>query len=176
MRVYNHRQLMVISSLICALFCWAFVRLLPAERGVEPPSFERPGFVYEVRGAVAEPGFYGFKERRTLAQLLQAGGGQPVENGGTRPIPNGSRVTVGPLLRIEPMGARERLAFFLPLTFNSASAEDLERIPGIGKKTASRLLAFRETRNRIRDLRELLQVKGIGEKRLQALAPYLSIE
>ena len=68
------------------------------------------------------------------------------------------------------------MAFFLPLPVNTATAEDLERIPGIGQQTAQRLLAFRNTRNGIRDLRELLQVKGIGDKRLQSLSPYLSIE
>lgn len=61
----------------------------------------------------------------------------------------------------------------LRVDLNTASAADLERLPRIGPKTAARILAYREANGPFRDVAELTRVRGIGEKTLAQLRPYL---
>lgn len=56
---------------------------------------------------------------------------------------------------------------------NRAGPEELASIPGIGPATALAIIAFRKERGGILELRDLLQVKGIGEKKLERIAPHL---
>lgn len=56
---------------------------------------------------------------------------------------------------------------------NRADAAALTRVKGIGAKTAQAIIEHRRAHGAYRNLRELLQVKGIGEKKLEKLAPYL---
>ena len=52
------------------------------------------------------------------------------------------------------------------LDLNTAPAEDLTRLPGIGEKRAEDIVAWREEHGPFQKVEELLRVPGIGEKRL----------
>ena len=62
-----------------------------------------------------------------------------------------------------------------PIDINTASAEELETLPGIGRVLARRIVAFREENGRFSRLEELMQVEGIGEKRMEELLEYIWI-
>ncbi len=62
------------------------------------------------------------------------------------------------------------------LELNRASAEELEGLPGIGPKTAERIVADRKKRGRFRTVKDLGRVKGIGPKTLARLSPHLVVE
>ncbi len=53
------------------------------------------------------------------------------------------------------------------LDFNRASWEELERLPGIGKVTATRILEYRETVGPFKDLEEVRNVKGISKSEFE---------
>jgi comEA protein len=57
---------------------------------------------------------------------------------------------------------------------NTASQQELEKIPGIGPELARRLIAYRQTKGQFRDLEDLKDVKGIGEKKAQLIKNYIS--
>ena len=59
---------------------------------------------------------------------------------------------------------------------NQASAEDLMRLPGIGKKRAEAILALRARLGRFKRPTDLLRVRGLGAKRLQRLLPHLVVD
>ncbi|MDB5104070.1 MAG: competence protein ComEA [Fibrobacteres bacterium] len=59
------------------------------------------------------------------------------------------------------------------VNLNRAEAVELTQVRGIGAKTADAIVRFRRSNGPFRDLRDLLKVKGIGEKKLEKLAPYL---
>lgn len=56
-----------------------------------------------------------------------------------------------------------------PLDMNTATAEELTELPGIGESLADRIIAYRETHGPFTSLEDLLNVSGIGEKKLAAL-------
>jgi comEA protein len=58
---------------------------------------------------------------------------------------------------------------------NTATAEELEKVPGIGPATAARIVEWRETQGRFERLEDLLNIRGIGTKTLETLRPYLKI-
>jgi competence ComEA-like helix-hairpin-helix protein len=55
------------------------------------------------------------------------------------------------------------------VALDRATAADLARVPGIGPKTAQAIVEYRAAHGPIRDLRDLLNVKGIGEKKLERI-------
>jgi competence ComEA-like helix-hairpin-helix protein len=56
-----------------------------------------------------------------------------------------------------------------PLDLNQATAEQLQELPGIGETLARRVVHRRETHGIFRSVDDLLEVKGIGRKRLEQL-------
>jgi competence protein ComEA len=51
-----------------------------------------------------------------------------------------------------------------PVNLNSASAIQLQTLPGIGASTAQRILDYRQKNGAFKKTEELMNVKGIGEK------------
>jgi len=62
------------------------------------------------------------------------------------------------------------------LDLNTASAEELELLPGIGPKKAEAVLAWRDTNGRFSRVEDLLEIKGIGERTLERLRPYVCVD
>lgn len=58
---------------------------------------------------------------------------------------------------------------------NTASVEELMTIPGIGEKTAQAIIAERETNGSYYFIQDLLAVKGIGQKKLEAFTDYFCL-
>jgi competence protein ComEA len=73
------------------------------------------------------------------------------------------------------MSGEQLLNLGLPLDLNTATAEDLEALPGIGPVMAQRLVQHRQTHGPFKDVEDLLAVSGIGEKKLARLKPYLVV-
>lgn len=59
---------------------------------------------------------------------------------------------------------------------NTARAEDLTIIPGIGPVTAERIVEFRESKGRFTSPESLLGVKGIGPATLEKMRGYIKTE
>ena len=60
-----------------------------------------------------------------------------------------------------------------PLDLDSASAADLDRLPGIGPVLAARIVEHRRVHGRFHHVDELLLVHGIGPRLLERLRPWL---
>lgn len=61
------------------------------------------------------------------------------------------------------------------LDLNRASAAELQRLPGIGEVLAKRVVEARTSRGSFSTIEELLEVKGIGEKKLERLRPLITV-
>ncbi len=58
------------------------------------------------------------------------------------------------------------------IDINTATKEELIRLPGIGEAMAERILSYREENGPFVSVEELSNVRGIGPKKLQRIAPY----
>ena len=59
---------------------------------------------------------------------------------------------------------------------NTAGASVLERLPGIGPKTAQAIVNYRKAHGPFTKAEDLKKVKRIGPKTLQKIAPYIVLE
>lgn len=62
------------------------------------------------------------------------------------------------------------------VNLNSASAERIETLPGVGPKLAQEIVRHREERGPFQKTEDLLRIKGIGLKKLKQIEPYITIE
>ena len=62
------------------------------------------------------------------------------------------------------------------ININTASAEEIEKLPGIGRKTAEAIVRFREESGPFRRVEHLMQIRGVSEKRFVEIRQFLKTE
>ena len=102
-----------------------------------------------------------------LAERLAALDRAPVPAPSARPGPD----TRAARPRVQP----ERSHDVAPLDLNLASQDDLERLPGIGRGLAARIVDSRARRGTFESVDDLRRVRGIGAATLTRLRPLLAI-
>jgi len=61
------------------------------------------------------------------------------------------------------------------LNLNAATLDQLETLPGIGRKVAERILEYRTKSGGFKKIEELMNVKGIGEKSFLKIKPLVTV-
>ena len=61
------------------------------------------------------------------------------------------------------------------ININTATAKELELIPGVGPVTAKSIVAYRKKNGKFKSTKDLLNIKGIGEKTLKKMKPQLEM-
>ena len=62
-----------------------------------------------------------------------------------------------------------------PIDLNTASAAELEQVPGIGPSTAEKIVQMRKSYGAFKSVDDLLALRGIGKKRLDKMRKYLTV-
>ena len=62
-----------------------------------------------------------------------------------------------------------------PININTATAEMLQLLPDIGPARAQAIIEYRAQIGQFKSLDDLLQVKGIGDKILEKITPYITL-
>ena len=62
-----------------------------------------------------------------------------------------------------------------PVNINTASAADLDALPGIGAKTAALIVEYRQKNGPFKKIEDLMNVRGVGEKNFLKLKPQITV-
>ena len=61
------------------------------------------------------------------------------------------------------------------VNINTASASELDALPGIGPKVAARIVEYRQKNGPFKKIEELMNVQGIGEKNFLKLKAQIAV-
>jgi competence protein ComEA len=157
------------------------------------------GFVVDVKGAVRRPGVYRVEPGARVLDAVERAGGLSgradrrgvnlaarVVDGGEVIVPRrGERVASGGAAGTTAAGGTAAAGGTtapggaatpgvpLQLDLNTATAQELEVLDGVGPATAAKIVAFREQNGGIGSIDELDEVSGIGEAKLAAIRAQL---
>jgi competence protein ComEA len=136
--------------------------------------------VVHVAGAVRRPGVYRLAAGKRVADAVKCAGG-PTRHGDVNainlaaPVQDGVQVIVpvrGAAAASTGAGAAGGAAApGAPVDLNTATEAELETLDGVGPATAAKILAYRQQHGGFRTVEDLLQVSGIGPKKLAAIKP-----
>jgi competence ComEA-like helix-hairpin-helix protein len=62
-----------------------------------------------------------------------------------------------------------------PVNLNTASAAELQQVPGIGPATAEKILQARKSYGKFKSVNDLQAISGIGPKKLDKMRKYLTV-
>jgi competence protein ComEA len=74
-----------------------------------------------------------------------------------------------------PARAGTTLAPGATVNINTASAAELDALPGIGAKTAALIVEYRQKNGPFKKIEELMNVRGVGEKNFLKLKPQITV-
>jgi competence ComEA-like helix-hairpin-helix protein len=124
-------------------------------------------------------GVYFVPSGTSLNQLLESAGTGKLSNNNLS-LKSGMKIIIDSAsgnqqIVVAKMPAADRLSVGLPIDINTATEEDLIMIKGIGQSTAQRILDLRNKLKRFDDINQLMQIKGIKEKKLAKIQKYLYV-
>src|SRR5579862_8336309 len=73
-------------------------------------------------------------------------------------------------------GEKKKIPPTKPIDINLATMEQLQQLPGVGPVIAQRILDYRKKSGPFRNVHELMAVRGISDKRLAKIKPYIFVK
>ena len=136
--------------------------------------------VVDIRGAVQAPGLRHLPPGSRVADAIDAAGGLESGHGYgavnlARPLVDGEQIVVGRTGPLSQGGAPSGVTSdpsapgVAPVDLNSATADQLETLDGIGPVLASDIIRWRTDNGPFSSVEDLLDVPGIGEATLAGL-------
>lgn len=151
--------------------------------------------VFQVAGCVKCPGVYSLNRGARVIDAIKAAGGAK-QNADTESINlaarivDGSRIyvpakgegatsganTTGPAMHSgSSAGRRTSSTSGVTVNINTAGLDELDLLPGVGPVTAQKIIDYRRQIGRFTSVDQLLDVKGIGPKKLEQMRPYVTL-
>lgn len=141
--------------------------------------------VAQVAGAVTTPGLVRVHDGDRIADAIAAAGGARPD-ADLDAVNLAARVADGERIVVPVRGAVSVASPFVaggagsstptgPVHLNSATAEELDALPGIGPSLAAAIIRAREEQGGFRSVQDLEQVRGIGAARMADLAPLVAL-
>src|ERR1700730_1115574 len=62
-----------------------------------------------------------------------------------------------------------------PVDLNAATIKELQELPGVGQVTAQRIIDMRQKSGHFKRVEDLLAVRGISPKKLDAMRPFVTV-
>ena len=167
------------TALFLSTQFWPAISVTEESSRKESSEEPKPDVVFvHVAGCVEKPGVYSFSTTALVVDAINRAGPRPdayldylnlaqrLRDGMKIYVPSREEVSSGTL---------ENWADNQKINLNTCSAADLVKIPGIGEKTAEKIIKLREKKGGFQSVDELLEVGGIGEKKLQEISEYVFV-
>jgi len=137
-----------------------------------PPAV-RPDLVVDVEGAVRRPGLVRLAQGSRVSDAVARAGGltRKASRSGVNlaaPVSDGEQVLVPEGGALASTGAAAAGSSG-PVSLSSATAEQLDTLPGIGPVTAQKIVDFRTQHGPFRSVEALDAIPGIGPARIAEL-------
>ncbi|HEM4066515.1 TPA: helix-hairpin-helix domain-containing protein [Streptococcus suis] len=152
-------------------------------------SEEPSQLVVDVKGAVAKPGLYTLEAEARVNDAVDAAGGltsqaDPKSINLAQKLSDEAVVyvaskdenisVVASTTTSSAMSPEEKSTSLVNL--NTATEADLQTISGIGAKRATDIIAYREANGGFKSVDDLNNVSGIGDKTMESIRPYVTVE
>lgn len=193
-RVEPRQAVLLAAVVVCTVAVWAVLRPEPAGLGAaewgpaassEAPvgaseAVEPEQVVVSVVGEVERPGLVTLGKGARVADALLAAGPKPEADllslNQAQLLADGQQIVVlavGAALPPSPVSGAAPGSGLVSL--NTASAQELTQLPGVGEATAEAIVAHREANGPFTAVDGLLDVKGIGPAKFAAVKDLVSL-
>jgi competence protein ComEA len=166
--------LYMISGILFGLFVAALVWVVarnPTGTAVtlRPVPTDKP-IVVHITGAVPRPGVYALPKGARVQDGISAAGGFLAEADKSginlaRELEDGEQLDIPFVEGFSPVVATP-VETFIPtsdlININTATAAELDTLPGIGPTTAQKIIEYRETNGPFATIDDIIKVSGIG--------------
>ncbi len=154
-------------KLLAVFFCCILLFLLINNDNLHLETEQDDQITVTVEGAVEEEQTLHLDRYATMQEALNEI--QISENADTDTLNPNTVLKDGDCIIIPEKKEQKRISI------NSATAEELITLPGIGPKTAERIIRYREENGLFQSIDDLVRVKGIGEKKLDKIRDLIAL-
>ena len=166
-------------------------------------AFDQKKVIVHVSGHVVNPGVYELSPTDRVEAAVEAAGGMSEDADANRlnlarVVQDGEQIYVPGLATDDTATNQSGASSSVPSTstssksssqsagsagssrtqkvnINTADANELCSLPGVGQSTAQKIITYRQTEGRFATKEDLKQVSGIGEKKYAALADFITV-
>ena len=184
----------LVAALLAALTFVLLDRQTPSQIVIQTETF--PTIMVDVSGGVATPGVYALPGASRLQQAIERAGGLTADADVTSlnlagrlvdgddvviPVSGNDQVREAPV----PSSPRPRddatsmpqrgVDDETPIELNTASAAELETLPGVGPVIAARIVEYRNVNGPFATIEELAEVQGISPSMVEEIRPLVTL-
>lgn len=197
----RYKILLIVVGTIILIFSLSFIRnfdnsrvtddsfqpFLEMEQVIEKEVETEVGqnkIVVDIKGAVNNPGVYVMEPGDRIVDVIERANGFQKE--ANQELINLALLLEDEMMILVPIQGQEGLETGqLTITsskdngkinINKATAEQLEKIPGIGPVKAAAIILFREEHGAFKSIEDIVQVSGIGQKSIEKIDEFIEVK
>jgi competence protein ComEA len=163
------------------------IYITPASPSPTAAPTETPGpLTVFINGQVASPGVIELPEGSIIQDAIEASGGYTSQANGdvvnlAMPLSNGMHIYVPSTdeeatVPVITNGSSNSDSINDKVNINTATIEELEKLPGIGPATAQKIIDYRQVNGLFQDIEALMNVSGIGLGKFEQIQELVSLD